>query len=530
MLREDKIWLATKATGEAIYLLPQKAIHHGLITGGNNKEVDCTARLLAEGFSSLGTPVFITDIHRDLAGLMTPGNDSESVQEVISQMGLQKSNCCFQGFPVTLWDVCGKTGIPLRANVGEIGTDLLSQILHLGALQSKTLKTVFRIANDQDLLVSDVNDLKALVNYIESRVKQYERDYGLIKKNDLDDIMRALVKLETEETAPFWGEPSLNIIDLMNLGDERKGMINVLDSNLLVRDRTFYASVLLWLLSELCELMPDVGELSKPKMVFIIDEANLLFRDNNKIFLEKSEQVIRKLGRKGVCVIFCTQKMLDIPDNVLRYLENRILHSPYAYTPAQLKELRIVAGLFRKNPAFNTFDALKSLTSGEALFSLIGENNQLCQVEKGYLLPPQSYMGRVSDTDREDCIMGSILYSKYAHQHDSDSDYDLLKLLELEAEAETVAEKAKQALERERTNREAIRAEEEALKVQAQANALKRIDKSIGKNLSTQFKEKESDSLSKKAGKSHKGKFGKTIGGNLGASLGKGLIGTLFKN
>ena len=528
MLRDEKIWIATKATGEAIYLLPQKAIRHGLITGGNNKEVDRTARLLAEGFSSLGTPVFITDINRDLAGIMAPGNDSESVQENISHMGLQKSDFCFQGFPVTLWDVCGKTGIPLRANIGEIGTDLLSQILHLGAMQSKTLKTIFRIAKDQDLLLSDANDLKALVDYIESRVIQYERDYGLIKKNDLDDIMRALVKLETEATAPFWGEPSLNIIDLMNFGVEGKGMINVLDSNLLVRDRTFFASILLWLLSELCELMPDVGELSSPKMVFIIDEAHLLFRDNNKIFLEKSEKVIRKLGRKGVGVIFCTQKMLDIPDNVLRYLENRILHSPYAYTPAQLKDLRSVAGLFRKNPAFNTFDVLKSLTSGEALFSLIGENNQLCPVEKGSLLPPQSYMGHVSDTAREDCIMGSILYSKYAHQHDSDSDYDLLKLLELEAEA--AAEKAKQALERERAKREAIRAEEETRKVQAQANARKRVDKPVGNNLSTQFKENKSDSLSKKACKSHKGKFGKTIGGNLGASLGKGLIGTLFKD
>lgn len=532
MLREIKIWIATKATGEAIYLLPQKAIRHGLITGGNNKEVDRTARLLAEGFSSLGTPVFITDVHRDLAGLMAPGNDSESVQEIISHMGLQKSDFCFQGFPVTLWDVCGKTGIPLRANIGEIGPDLLSQILHLGVLQSKTLKTVFCIANDQDLLLSDVNDLKALVNYIEGRVKHYERDYGLIKKNDLDDIMRALVKMETEATAPFWGELSLNITDLMNIGIEGKGMINVLDSNLLVRDRTFYASVLLWLLLELCELMPDVGELSSPKMVFIIDEAHLLFRDNNKIFLEKSEKVIRKLGRKGVCVIFCTQKMLDIPDNVLRYLENRILHSPYAYTPAQLKELRSVASLFRKNPAFNTFDALKSLTPGEALFSLIGENNQVCPVEKGYLLPPQSYMGRVSDTDREDCIMGSILYSKYAHQHDSDSDYDLLKSLEIEAEVVAAAEKAKQDLasERERAKREAIRAEEEIRRGQAQANARKHAEKPVGKHISSQFKENEFDTSSKKADNIRKGKFGKTIGGNLGASLGKGLIGTLFKD
>lgn len=211
-------------------------------------------------------------------------------------------------------------------------------------------------------------------------------------------------------------------------------------------------------------------------------------------------------------------------------MENRILHSPYAYTPAQLKELRSVAGLFRKNPAFNTFDTLKSLTSGEALFSLIGENNQLCPVEKGYLLPPQSYMGHVSDTAREDCIMGSFLYTKYSHRYDPNAAYDFLNALQKEEAA--AAEKAKQdaALAREWAKREAIRAEEEARKVQAQANTRKRVDKPVGNNLSTQFKENKSDSLSKKAGKSHKGKFGKTIGGNLGASLGKGLIGSLFKD
>ena len=230
MLHEDKIWIATKATGEAICLLPQKANRHVLITGLSNKEVDRTARILAEGFSSLGTPVFITDINRDLAGMMAPGNDSESIQEKVSCMELEKSGFCFQGFPVTLWDVSGETGIPLRANIGEMGPVLLSQIMQLSVHQSDTLKTIFRIADSRGLSLISVNDLKAIVNYIRNRAREYEGEYGQIKTTDLDGIMRALVRLESEVTALFWGETALNIADLIAFKIEGKGMINVLEA------------------------------------------------------------------------------------------------------------------------------------------------------------------------------------------------------------------------------------------------------------------------------------------------------------
>ena len=530
MLHEDKIWIATKATGEAICLLPQKANRHVLITGLSNKEVDRTARILAEGFSSLGTPVFITDINRDLAGMMAPGNDSESIQEKVSCMELEKSGFCFQGFPVTLWDVSGETGIPLRANIGEMGPVLLSQIMQLSVHQSDTLKTIFRIADSRGLSLISINDTKAIVNYIRNRAREYEGEYGQIKTTDLDGIMRALVRLESEVTALFWGETALNIGDLIEFKIEGKGMINVLEAKLLVRNRPFYASVLLWLLSELCESLPEAGELNCPKMAFIIDEANLLFRDNNRVFIEKTEQVIRKLSKKGVSVIFCTQKMQDIPDNVLRHLENRIQHSPYAYTPAQLKEVRCVASLFRKNPAFDTFEALTTLTSGEALLSLIGENNLPCPVEKGYLLPPQSYMGRVSDTDREHCIKGNILYSKYARRYDSEAAYNVLKRIEIEEEI--AAEKAKEEADKakELAKREAERFKEEARREQLIANVQKRVEKSAGNSVSSPKGKTESVPSSKKSSKKTKRKSGKMIGGNLGERIGRGIIGTLFKN
>ena len=298
----------------------------------------------------------------------------------------------------------------------------------------------------------------------------------------------------------------------------------------LVRNRPFYASVLLWLLSELCESLPEAGELDCPKMAFIIDEANLLFRDNNRVFIEKTEQVIRKLSKKGVSVIFCTQKMQDIPDNVLRHLENRIQHSPYAYTPAQLKEVRRVASLFRKNPAFDTFEALTTLTSGEALLSLIGENNLPCPVEKGYLLPPQSYMGRVSDTDREHGIKGNILYSKYARRYDSEAAYNVLKRIEIEEEI--AAEKAKEEADKakELAKREAERFKEEARREQLIANVQKRVKKSAGNSVSSPKGKTESVPSSKKSSKKTKRKSGKMIGGNLGERIGRGIIGTLFKN
>lgn len=526
MLHDSKIWVATKANGEAVCLLPQKACRHGLITGGSNKEVDLTARSLAEGFSSLGVPVFMTDIHRNLAGMMAPGNDSELIQEMISHIGSEKNSFCFQGFPVTLWDVFGKTGIPLHVDVTQMGPLLLAQMLNLSVLQSDILKTIYSIASDTGFLLTDIKDLKAVVNYVRGRVNQYTPVYGQIRTTDLDDIMRALVKLETGDTALFFGEPSLNISDLLQPNNGGNGVINVLDSNLLAQNAILYSSVLLWLLSELCEIMPDVYDLPRPKLAFFIDEAHFLFRDNNRVFLETAENVIKKLSRKGVTVFFCTQKMQDIPDDVLRHLENRIQHSPYAYTPAQLKEVRLVAKLFRKNPAFNTFDALTSLSSGEALFSLIGKDNQTCPVEKGYLLPPQSNLAGVSDYDREQSIKGNPLYTKYSCRYDSESAYEFLSRMQAEEEAAVERAKYEAMLAKEKAKLEAAEAREAARRAAMLENEKKRKEEAAEKPVSSVFTKDATASSSKKSNPKSAGKFGKTIGGNLG----RGIFGTFFKD
>ena len=420
MLRDGNIWVATKASGEAICLIPQKAHRHGLISGADNAEVDSTARVLAEGFSSLAVPVLITDVNRNLAGMAAPGEASESIQDMIAHMGSEKASFSFQGFPVTLWDIYGKTGIPLCATVSEIGPVLMSQLLNLNIPQRNILKVIYHISGKKGFSSTNITDLKAVISYIQrSNSKIFSAEYGEIKSTVLDEIFRSLVVFENGKYAPLIGEPALNILDLMRVGPNGKGVINVLDANLLVWNSNTYSVVLLWLLSKLSELMPDVDNLSKPKLVIFIDEARLLFKDNNSIFIEITEHITKSLQKKGIAIFFCTQKMQDIPGCIFRLLGTKIQHSSNAYTTAQLKEVRNLSNLLRPNPSFDTFEALVSLTSGEALFSIIKENDQPSPIEKGYLLPPQSCTGPISDKDRERNIKENPLYAKYSRLYDS---------------------------------------------------------------------------------------------------------------
>lgn len=394
MLKEGKIWIASDRSGEEIFLLPEIANHHGLITGAENKEVDLVARVLAEGFSSLGVPVFMTDIHRNLAGMMEPGIGAASVMERLSRLGLDESSFPFEGFPVTLWDVYGKAGIPLRINISEMGPMLMAQLLHLNDRQCSLLKVIYRIADDKNLLLIDIKDLKAAVTYVMERARTFASEYGPMRPSDLEDILRAIVLLETNSR--FLGEMSLNISDLMLKGHGGKGVVNILNSNLLVWDKTLYATVLIWMLLEISECLPDANELDLPRIVFFIDEAHLIFKNGNSLFLQLMNQVLPKLRRKGVGVWFCTQKIQDLPDYIVRSLENRIQLPPNAYTTAQLKEIRASAKYFQKNPAFNTFDEMKSLKTGQALLSLVGANQLPSPVKSGIVLPPQSCTGALS--------------------------------------------------------------------------------------------------------------------------------------
>ena len=524
MLQEGKIWVANNESGEKIYLLPRMANRHGLIAGATGTGKTVTARVLAEAFSDMGVPVFMADVKGDLAGIMSTGADSPDMQERINRFGLADAGFSFHGYPVNLWDIYGKNGIPLRTTISEMGPILMARILQLNDLQSDILSIVFRIADDEGLLLVDIKDLKSMLNYVQAHAKDYAEQYGRMSSASIGAILRALVALEGEGGDLFFGETALNISDWMSTFDG-KGIINILDSQILFSNGRLYATFLLWLLSELFEQMPEVGDLERPKMVFFFDEAHLLFKDASKVLLEKIEQVVRLIRSKGVGIYFCTQVPGDIPDSVLAQLGNRIQHALRAYTPKDQKAVRAAAQSFRKNPAFDTETTLQALGTGEALVSLLGEDGIPAVVEKAFILPPQSRMGTITDSERDQNIKGSILYTKYSRAYDPESAFEFLERRGIEEAAAEEKAKAEAIAAKEKAKEEAKAAAAAEREAQKAENAKKRAAKQVGSTVA--------GTVGREAGKALGGtfgKFGKTIGGNLGASLGRGIIGTLFKN
>ena len=525
MYREGKIWLANTEDGRQINMLPRMANRHGLVAGATGTGKTVTLKVMAETFSEMGVPVFMADVKGDIASIMAAGTDSADMQERIQRFGLAESGFNYQGYPVTLWDIYGEKGIQLRTTIAEIGPLLLSRILGLNDLQTGVLTIVYKIADDNSLLLIDTKDLKSMLNYVKDNTKEFEAEYGKMSPATISVIMRNLVALETEGGDVFFGEPGLNILDWLSLGEGGKGMINILDSESLINSGKLYSTFLLWLLSELFETLPEVGDLDKPKMVFFFDEAHLLFKDSSKTLLDKIEQVVKLVRSKGVGVYFCTQNPRDIPDGVLSQLGNKIQHGLHAYTPADQKAVKAAAESFRVNPAFNTYETIMSLGTGEAVASFLGEDGIPGICEKVCILPPKSRFGAITDAERDMSIKSSLLYSKYANATDPDSAYEILARLGLEREAalekakeEAAAEKAA-AKEREREERDAERqAEREAAqKKRAVKNVASTVLGTVGRE------------AGKAVGKNF-GSFGKTVGGNLGASLGRGLLSTLFKS
>lgn len=525
MLREGKIWVANNEAGENIFLLPRMANRHGLIAGATGTGKTVTARVLAEAFSDMGVPVFMADVKGDLAGIMTAGTDSADMQERIARFGLAEAGFSYQGYPVNLWDIYGEKGIPLRTTISEMGPILMARILQLNDLQSDILSIVYRIADEEELLLVDIKDLKSMLNYVQEHAKDYADRYGRMSSASIGAILRALVALEGEGGDLFFGETALNISDWMTLGAGGKGMINILDSQILFTHGRLYATFLLWLLSELFEQMPEVGDLDMPKMVFFFDEAHLLFKDASKVLLEKIEQVVKLIRSKGVGIYFCTQVPGDIPDAVLAQLGNRVQHALRAYTPKDQKAVRAAAQSFRENPAFDTEDTLQALGTGEALISFLDEGGIPTIVEKAYVLPPQSRMGAISDVERDQCVKGSMLYTKYYKAYDPESAHEFLERRGIEEAAAAEQAKADALAAKEREKEEAKAAAAAAKEAEKADKAKKRAAKQVGSTVA--------GTVGREAGKALGGtfgKFGKTLGGNLGASLGRGIIGTLFKN
>ena len=513
MIKEGKIWIANNDKGENVFIYPSMANRHGLIAGATGSGKTVTLKVLAESFSDMSVPVFLSDVKGDLAGMCEAGEDTEDMQKRIKMFSLENEGFSFQKYPVTFWDVFGNKGIPLRTTVSEMGPALLGKILRLNDLQKDILTIVFKIADDNNLLLIDTKDLKACLNYVAENAKDFAADYGNISKVSVSAITRAIVALETEGADDFFFEPALNIRDWFSLDSNGKGMINILDSTALINNGSLYSTFMLWMLSELFETLPEVGDGEKPKMVFFFDEAHLLFKDTSKLLIEKIEQVVKLIRSKGIGVYFITQSPRDIPDGVLSQLGNKIQHVLHAYTPTEAKAVKAAADSFRVNPDFDTREVIESLGTGEAVCSFLDEQGvpQVC--EKVKILPPRSKMGSITDSVRESSIKSSILYSKYAEPVDPDSAYEFLQRRELQMESEADAaasgKEAKKAADK-----------KSAADDRRRKSAVKSVGNSVAGTVGRE--------VGKQVGGSF-GKFGKTLGGNVGASIGRGLLATLFK-
>ncbi len=423
MLLDNKIWVGTSQEG-AVCLLPQMANRHGLISGATGTGKTVTLQLLAEGFSQLGVPVFMADVKGDLAGLAKPGERSERINARLEQTGV--SQYTNRACPVTFWDVFGQSGHPVRATVSEMGPLLLSRMLQLNDTQSGVLHLVFRIADEQGMLLIDLKDLRAMLAFVGENAQDYTLRYGNISKTSIGAIQRAIAVLEDQGGNEFFGEPALSINDWFVRDEAGQGMVNILAADKLFLKPALYSVFMLWMLGELYELLPEQGDKELPRIVFFFDEAHLLFEDCPKELLDKIQLTIRLIRSKGVGVFFITQNPTDVPSSVLSQLSARVQHALRAFTPQEQKVIQAVAQTFRVNPAFDTQQAITALGTGEALLSFLQDDGSPSITQRATILPPQSAIGAISDGLRNSLIEQSDLKGKYDDMFDRESAYEML--------------------------------------------------------------------------------------------------------
>lgn len=418
-----KIWLATGK--DPIYLEPSMANRHGLIAGATGTGKTVTLKVLAESFSDLGVPVFLADVKGDLSGMCVPGEETKHIRRSIDAMGLPDP-FPYTAYPVRFFDVYGKRGHSVRAAVSDMGPELLSRLLNLTEVQSGVLRIVFRVADDRGWLLADWKDLRGMVQYVGDNAKEFKLTYGNVSTQSIGAIQRALLALEDEGGDVFFGEPSLELSDWLEWDENDRGMMNILECQELFQHPLLYSTFLLWMLSELYELLPEAGDLDKPKLCFFFDEAHLLFEDAPKALVDKVEQVVRLIRSKGVSVWFITQNPADLPDSVLGQIGNRVQHALRAYTPNDQKGLRAAAKSFRANPAFDTEETLQALGTGEALVSVLDEKGVPTMVDKAAILPPRSSMAAAPDAVMAQVVAASPLGAKYAQTIDRQSAYEYI--------------------------------------------------------------------------------------------------------
>ncbi|WP_428409234.1 helicase HerA-like domain-containing protein [Hyphococcus sp.] len=457
---QSSVFLGKSDKPEALSL--KYANRHGLISGATGTGKTVTLQIIAEGLSAAGVPVFVADVKGDLSGLAEPVEIKDFLTERAQKIGLDPYEA--KRFPICFWDLFGEQGHPVRATVSEMGPLLLARLLDLNETQEGVLTLAFRLADDEGLLLLDLKDLRALLVDVAERAKELSAEYGHVSRASVGAIQRRLLTLEEQGAEQFFGEPALDLMDFLRTDDEGAGIVNILAADKLMQTPKLYATFLLWLLSELFEELPEIGDPEKPKLVFLFDEAHLLFDEAPKALLEKVEQVVRLIRSKGVGVFFVTQNPLDVPDSVSSQLGNRVQHALRAFTPREQRVIKAAADTFRPNPAFSTLEVITQLGIGEALVSTLEAKGAPGVVQRTLIRPPSSRMGPLSDAERKNVLRYSDMADKYDKEIDRESAYEVLrdraeKLAEQEAKAREKEEKQKSSgrkTKRRRSNRQTV--------------------------------------------------------------------------
>jgi DNA helicase HerA-like ATPase len=498
---EGKLLIAK--SGIEIFLNPRMGNRHGLIAGATGTGKTVSLQVMAEAFSSIGVPVFMSDIKGDLSGISKVGVDNQRITDRISQMQIE--GYTHRNFPVTFWDLYGEQGHPLRTTISEMGPLLLGRLMNLNDIQESVLTLVFRIADDNNLLLLDLKDLQKMCEYVGNNREQFITSYGNISAASIGAIQRELIALEEQDADRFFREPAIDILDFIQTDSKGMGMINILSADKLMMVPRTYSTLLLYLLSELFERLPEVGDLDKPKLVFFFDEAHLLFNDAPKVVVEKIEQVVRLIRSKGVGIYFITQNPIDIPETVLGQLGNKIQHALRAFTPRDQKAVKTAAETFRPNPALDVEQVITELGVGEALVSFLDEKGIPGMVEKAKILPPQAQIGPISPEDRSAIVRRSVIAGVYEKEIDRESAFEILQARISKQVEQVEEEKERIANEKEAAERAKIEAREEKEKEKKSDSGLfGNLTKIVGRTVTSQ------------------------IGGQIGRALVRGLLGGLL--
>ena len=460
--KERGLYVAHSPNGP-ISLVGKMANRHGLIAGATGTGKTVSLQVIAETFCQAGVPCFMADMKGDLSGISQAGRLSGFIQKRLPEFGIEDPQ--FQGCPVRFFDVYGEQGHPMRATISQMGPDLLGRLMELNETQTGVLNIVFKIADDNGLLLIDLKDLRAMLNFVGQNAAEFTTQYGNVSAASIGAIQRSLLSLENQGAEKFFGEPAFDIYDLLQC-EGGKGVMNVLAADKLMLRPKLYSTFLLWLLSELYSTLPEVGDLDLPKLVFFFDEAHMLFEDTSKALVSKIEQVIRLIRSKGVGIYFITQSPTDIPETILGQLGNRVQHALRAYTPKDQKAVKVAAETFRANPSFDTYEAILQLETGEALVSFLDEKGAPSVVERAKILFPLSQIGAITEDQRTQLIKQSRLWGRYDNPIDRESAYEILVAATAEAERQKAEIEAQEAAEKQAAieAKEAAKAEKEAQK------------------------------------------------------------------